>query len=135
MRLFSCTLIKNRRPADYIWHAEYVLFFFGIQKHSELSPTESTVFIRDFNAHVGIDTDTCKSVIGKHVVTGLNENERSLLQLCCNNGLRIKNIFFQQKEVKKYTWYRPCKDQKSLIDFCIVSSDLFCDVLNVGVKC
>ena len=44
------------------------------------------------------------------------------------------NIFFQLREVHKYAWYRPSMDQKSLIDFCIVSSDLFSDVLDVRVK-
>ena len=99
-----------------------------------VSPTESTVLMGDFNAHVGTDTDMWKGVIGKHGVTGLNENGRYLLQLCCSNGLRIMNTFFQHREVHKYTWYRPSMDQKSLIDFCIVSSDLFSDVLDVRVK-
>ena len=44
------------------------------------------------------------------------------------------NTFFQHSEVHKYIWYRPRMDQKSLIDFCIVSSDLFSDVLDVRVK-
>ena len=88
----------------------------------------------DFNAQVGTDTDTWKGVIGKHGVTGLNENGRYLLQLCCSYGFRVMNIFFQRREVHKYTWYRPSMDKKSLIDFCIVSSDLFSDVLDVRVK-
>ena len=99
-----------------------------------VSATESTVLMGDFNAHVGTDTDTGKGVIGKHGVTELNENGRYLLQLCCSNGLRLMNIFFQHREVHKYTWYRPSMDQKSLIDFCIVSLDLFSDVLDVRVK-
>ena len=69
-----------------------------------------------------------------HGVTELNENGRYLLQLCCSNGLRMMNTFFQQRVVHKYTWYRPKIDQKSLIDFCIVSSDLFSDVLDLQVK-
>ena len=88
----------------------------------------------DFNTHVGTDTDTWKSVIRKHGVTGLNENRRYLLQLCCSNRLRIMNTFFQHREIHKYTWCRPSMDQKYLIDFCIVSSDLFSDVLDVRVK-
>ena len=96
-----------------------------------VSPTESTVLMGDFNAHVGTDTHTWKGVIGKCGVTGLNENGRYLLQLCCSNELRIMNTFFQHREVHKYTWYRPSMDQKPLIDFCIVSSDLFSDVLDV----
>ena len=96
--------------------------------------TESTVLMEDFYAHVGTDTDTWKGVIGKHGVTELNENGRYLLHVCCSNGLRIMNTFFQYREVHKYAWYRLSMDQKSLIDFCVVSSDLFSDVLDVRVK-
>ena len=80
-------------------------------------------------------------MIGKHGVTGLNENGRYLSQLCCNNGLCTINTFFQHREVHKYTlwihkytWHRLGTEQKSLIDFCIVSSDLFCGVLDARVK-
>ena len=101
-------------------------------------PTESTVLMGGggggVNAHVGTDTDTWKGVNQKHGIIGLNENGRYLLQLCCSNGFRIMNTFFQHREVHKYTWYRPSMDQKSLIDFCIVLSDLFSDVLDVRVK-
>ena len=45
----------------------------------QVSATESTVLMRDFNAHVRTDTDTWKGVIGKHGVAGLNENGRYLL--------------------------------------------------------
>ena len=89
-----------------------------------VSLTESTVLMGDFNTHVGTDTGTWKDVIGKHKVTGLNENGRYLLQLCCSNGFRIMNTFFRHREVHKYIWSRPSMNQKSSIDFCIVSSDL-----------
>ena len=69
-------------------------------------PTKSTVVMGDLNAHIGTDADTLKDVIGKHRVTGLNENRR-YLQFCSSNKLLIMNIFFQHREVHKYTWYRP----------------------------
>ena len=71
----------------------------------QVSPTESTVLLGDFNTHVGTDTDTRKGMIGKHGGTGLNENGRYLFQLCCSNGLRIMNTFFQHREVHNYAWY------------------------------
>ena len=71
----------------------------------------SAVFMGNFNAHFETDTDTWKGVIGKHGVTGLNENRRNLLQLCCSNELRIMNTFFQHRGVHKYMWYRPSMDQ------------------------
>jgi len=44
------------------------------------------------------------------------------------------NTFLQLREVHKYTWYRPSMKQKSMINFCIVSADLFSNVLDVRVK-
>ena len=44
-----------------------------------VTPTESTILVGNFNAHVGTDTDARTSVIGKHGVTELNKNERYLL--------------------------------------------------------
>ena len=72
----------------------------------QVSLTESTVLMKDFNAHVVTDSDTWKGVIGKHGVTALNENGSYLLQLCCSNGLRIMNRFFQHREVDKMTSIR-----------------------------
>ena len=73
-----------------------------------VSPTESThapaVLMGKFNAHVKTDTDTWKGVIGKYGVAGLNEKVKFLLQLCCTNGLRIMNTFFQLREVHKRTY-------------------------------
>ena len=99
-----------------------------------VAPTESIVLMGDFNAHIGMDNETWKGVIGRHGVPEFNENGRYLLQLCCSNGLCIMNTFFQHRDVYKYTWYRPSLEQKSLIDFCMISADLFSDVLDVRVK-
>ena len=91
----------------------------------QVSRTEFTVLVGNFNTHVETERNTWKGVIEKYQITGPNENGRYLLQLRCNNGLCIMNTFFQHRVVHKYTWYRPSMDQKSLIDFCIVSSNLF----------
>ena len=69
-----------------------------------VSATESTVLMGDFNAHVGTDIDMWKSVIGKHGVTGPQENGRYVLQLYGSNGLLIMNTFFQHRKVHKHTW-------------------------------
>ena len=42
----------------------------------QVSPTESTVLMEDFNTHVGTNTDTWKGVTGKRGVIGLNVNGR-----------------------------------------------------------
>ena len=48
-------------------------------------------------------------------------------------GLHYEHIFSAQK-IHKYTWYRDSSGQRSLIDFCIVSADLFSTVSDVCVK-
>ena len=94
--------------------------------------SESLVLLGDFDAHV--DNATWKGVIGQHGDPDINKNGRCLLQFCATNGLCIMNTFFQHKRIQKYTWYRDYLGQRSLIDFCIVSADLFSTVPDVRVK-
>ena len=96
--------------------------------------SESLVLLGDFNALVGIDNATWKGVIEQHGDPDINKNGRCLLQFCATNGLCIMNTFFQHKSTHKYTWYRDSLGQRSLIDFCIVSADLFSTVSDVRVK-
>ena len=65
--------------------------------------TESLILLWDFNAHIAADSETWKGVIGKNRDPAFNENGRYLLQLCYSNGLYIMNIFFQYRDVHKYT--------------------------------
>ena len=69
--------------------------------------TESTILLGDFNAHIGTDNKTWKGMIDKHGHPTFNENGQYLLQLCSSNGLCILNTVFQQRDVHKYTCYRP----------------------------
>ena len=96
--------------------------------------SESLVLSGDFNAHVGIDNATWKGFIGQHGDPDINKNGKCLLQFCATIGLCIMNTFFQHKRIHKYTWYRDSLGQRSLIDFCIVSADLFSTVSDVRVK-
>ena len=102
---------------------------------AKATSSESLVLLGDFNAHVGIDNATWKGVIGQHGdPADINKNGRCLLQFCATNGLCIMNTFFQHKRIHKYTWYRDSLGQRSLIDFCIVSADLFSTVSDVRVE-
>ena len=96
--------------------------------------SESLVLLGDFNAHVGIDNATGKGVIGNNGDPDTNKSGRCLLQFCATNGLCIMNAFFQYKKTRKYTWYRDSLGQRSLIDFCIISADLFSTVSDIRVK-
>ena len=83
----------------------------------------------DFYALVGTDTDMWKGVIGKHGVTGVNENGRYLLMLCWKQRTpHHEYLFPARRSSQVYTWYRPSMDRISLLDFCIIQSDLFSNV-------
>ena len=96
--------------------------------------SESLVLLGDFNAHVDIDNAIWKSVIEQHGDPDINKNGRCLLQFCAINGLCIMNTFFQHKRIYKYTWYKNYLGQRSLVNFCINSADLFSSVFDVQVK-
>ena len=83
---------------------------------------------------MGTDDKACKNVIGRQEDPDIYRNERCLLQFCATNKLCIMNIFFRHKEIHKYTWYRDSVGQRSIIDFCIVSPNLFSSVVDVRVK-
>ena len=96
--------------------------------------SESLVLLGDFNAHVSIDNETWKGVIGQHGDPDINKNGRCLLQFCATNGMCVVNTFFQHKRIHKHTWHKDSLGQRSLIDFCIVSADLFSTASDVRVK-
>ena len=96
--------------------------------------SESLVLLGDFNAQVGIDKATWKGVIGQHGDPDINKNGGCLLQFCATTRLCILNTFFEHKRTQKYTWYRDSLRQRSPIDFCIVSADLFSIASDIRVK-
>jgi len=51
----------------------------------KVETTKSSILLGDFNSHVGSDTGVWRGVIGRHGDADVNNNERLLLQLCCNN--------------------------------------------------
>jgi len=67
-----------------------------------IKTNESTMLLGDFNTYFGIDAGMWKGVIDRHLDAAVNDYERLLLQLCCNNGLYVINTFFQHRELHKY---------------------------------
>jgi len=100
----------------------------------EVEPNESTVLLGDFNADIGNDARVWMGVIGQNGNADVNDNARLLLQQRYENALRIIDTLFKDRYLHKYTRCRDFLGQRSLIDFCIVSADLFHSVLDVRVK-
>lgn len=101
---------------------------------SKLSPTDSVILMGDFNAHVGSDHHAWSNVIGEYGDPDVNKSGEKLLDFCESNSLSIMNTFFEHSDRHKYTWYRESTNQKSLIDFIVVSQDLRRYVTDVCIK-
>ena len=95
---------------------------------------ESIVLLCDFEAHVDTDDKTWKAVIGGQGDSNINRNGRCLPQFCHQRTVHNKHLFSAQGNSQVHPWYRDSVEQRSIIDFCIVSVDLFSSVFIVFLK-
>ena len=70
-------------------------------------------------------------MVGQHGDSDVNDIERILQRLCCDIILLTVDTFIQDINFFNYTYFRESLGQRSLIYFCIVSTDLFRSVLDV----
>ena len=100
----------------------------------KVTSAELIVLLGDFNVYMGTDDKTWKGANKRQGDSDINRSKRCLLQFCATNGLCIMNTFLWHKRIHKYIWYKDLVGQRYIIDFCIVSADLFSSVVDVCFK-
>lgn len=89
---------------------------------NECKDNERIVMLGDFNGWVGVRREGCEGVLGIYGDKRVNDNGRSLIEVCLEKNLVITNTMFDHKEIHMYTWQRG--EKKSMIDFVIVDERL-----------
>ena len=85
----------------------------------KVPPNDKLIILGDFNARVGTDFNTWKS-LGQHGVGKLNSNGLMLLQFCTEFNLLVSNTIFKQKDTRKFTWMHPQSKKWHLLDYILI---------------
>ncbi|KAI5640894.1 reverse transcriptase (RNA-dependent DNA polymerase) domain-containing protein [Phthorimaea operculella] len=89
---------------------------------------ERIIMLGDFNGWVGMKRDGYDRVLGMFGDERVNENGKSLLEVCLQWDLFVSNTMFQHKKIHTYT--RAEGTSRTMIDFVIVDERLKKNVLD-----
>ena len=100
----------------------------------KLNNKQELMVLGDLNARVGNNIETAGGVIGKEGETTISPNGERLIDFCLKNNMKIANTFFPHKNIHKYTRVNDERNEKSIIDYAIVSSSLFYSTMDIKVN-
>lgn len=94
---------------------------------------KNLIIMGDFNAQVGSRIDGEENVLGPFSKGKRSRNGEKLIQLACENNLKIINSFYKNRNNNRWTWASPDGRYKNEIDFILSNrKDIFqdCRVVN-----
>ena len=110
-------------------------FYNELQMAIDRTKTNQEVMILgDLNARVGNNAESCCGVIGKEGENVVSPNGERLIDISIRNNMKIANTFFKHKEAHKWTRVVEERNERSIIDYVIVSNSLFYSTQDVRVK-
>ena len=102
---------------------------------SDVPPRDMLLVLGDFNARVGSNFQSWRSVIGPHGMGDCNGNGERLLDFCSNNQLLVTNTWFKHKPIHKTTWFRNGNRSRPghIIDYILVNRRFRSSILDTRV--
>lgn len=102
---------------------------------SKIPTGDIKVFIGDFNAKVGNNNNNLQSVMGRHGLgTVRNNNGDRLVDFCARNRLFIGGTKFPHKDIHKYTWVCPSGRTHNQIDHVLMSKLFLGSLMDVKTR-
>lgn len=94
----------------------------------------SVLLVGDLNAYMGNNGKTWSRVIQRNNLPDLNWSAVSLLGFWTSHGLPIAKTMFDHRVFHKCTWYQNTLGKRSMINFVVLSWDLWLYGLDTHVK-
>lgn len=107
-------------------------FFEEVQKAID-DGGESILVMGDLNGRVGKQNEGIEEYLGKEGETTKNNNGDRIIEISIENNLVIANTKFRHKDIHKYTRAVDSRNEKSIIDYFLISKPKWKNVQDVKV--
>ena len=95
---------------------------------------DKLIIIGDLNTRAGKRDEESSFVVGNQGQIVRNKNGRRLINFCIVNELIIPNTFYQHEDIHKYTREVRSRNERSIIDYVLISKRNRIDVKDVRIR-